>query len=622
MSAGPLHTGQGHQYIFQSGPDVRNRRPPGRDRHAMARDDLIRLLRRFVPLPDTGRALAMVDENGTVLLTGARGSGRHATARMLLYRLSGPRSRLQELADRSAVPDEPVLDADAVEAGDLLLLDLSNTEDDRYRALLPRLSWYRAEISERGAHLAVVLPPDRERSLPGDLASLVVSIGRPDGLLVLRGHLRADQIPFQADQLGAPALLPYLTSGPIRDIAALATLVRTARDRAGSAGAFPDWLAVALKAMSDQDGDVATQLRDLPDGRQRALLLTSAMLSGAPADVVHHATARLLDTTGFPADDRPALARPSLSEQLSAIKVETDRAGRVRFAALGYDRAVRTHFWTNFPDLRKDFRNWIGEVSTLPAEDDRTALVVRFAEQALRHDRPNDLFVLAKRWADQRAEVALAAGLRDERYGWLFRRQIYDWSRDSGLSANLTEVVIRVCADVLALTHPDQALVRLQHLARRQGGPAARAALVELVQPDARLFRRLLDRIVADLSRPDPWSTDVDLFRAVAEPSLVRDVGLRERLVAGWHAVLGLRPEAARDWLPAGTDDRVLSVLVAACGDRAAACNRLYAVGRDWAREAGADHGARGRIVADLADRIDAAQGIEPTEARTEETTG
>jgi hypothetical protein len=248
--------------------------------------------------------------------------------------------------------------------------------------------------------------------------------------------------------------------------------------------------------------------------------------------------------------------------------------------------------------------------------------------QALRLDRPNDLIELATRWANAgllpQAGQAMELGLRSGRHGAAFRRRIYDWSTDRTLTSNLVALAIRMCVDELALTHPEQALVRLHHLVRRQSGAAGVAAwdaLLDLVDSDRRQLRRLLDRLATRLARPTTWSADLNLFVALANRVLPLLGGLvmREQVTTCWQAVLTRRPEefwadAVRDWLTAAVDgDRglLLGVLVAGGGADAGALSRLYVVARDWAREPGGDRG-RVRIAAELADRIDSAQGIEP----------
>jgi hypothetical protein len=497
------------------------------------------------------------------------------------------------------------------------------------------LSSYRAEVRERAAHLVVVLRADRLRDVPSELGPLIVRVERPDGLRVLRHHLKDDGVPCTTEQLTVPSLAPHLATLPVRVLADLARLILAARDRAAQGSGFADWLASALAALSDQEADVANWVAELRDGRQRALLLACAMVCNGTSDAVHDATVALLRAIGHPTDDRPVLDQPTIAKQCEEIEVRTDHAGRVRFEHLDYDRAVRTHFWTNYPGLRDGLRNWVCDIAALPVLGDRQsdAVVARFAEQALRLDRPGDLVLLVRRWADragslEQAARALECGLAHPRHGRAFRRQIYYWSAERQLPDGLAGVLVRTCADVLVLTHPHQALVRLHHLARRHG-TVANDVLLDLVRTDDLLFRRLLARLADIFSRGAEWDFDRELFLDLAEPGritvgarpLIRNPLVRAQLAIVWSSVLS-RPTdpwagRLRTWLDACAADEyrgwLLDMLVDAADGRAAVFSRLYLMARDWAREPFADRAARVGIADLLSAKIDSAQGIEET---------
>jgi hypothetical protein len=218
---------------------------------------------------------------------------------------------------------------------------------------------------------------------------------------------------------------------------------------------------------------------------------------------------------------------------------------------------------------------------------------------------------------------------------------LYDWSRDPGLDTGAGHLAVALCADVIAATHPAEALVRLHHLVRRNAGDVraeAEEALWRLVHQDRREFRRLLDRVGSSLAEEPPAgdgqaaqrrAADLDLFLALARPaelarpsgSLLADSVVRWRLVPGWQALLSEGPSTAWaalawEWLGAGESDRLadlwLDTLARACARPGVGSGRLYVVARDWARERGADRQARGRVALDLANRMDRAQGITP----------
>jgi hypothetical protein len=263
-------------------------------------------------------------------------------------------------------------------------------------------------------------------------------------------------------------------------------------------------------------------------------------------------------------------------------------------------------------------------------------VVARFAKQALRTDRPDDLRLLAEHWVRRtdllpQAATAVVCGLKDERHGRWFRYQLYIWSRNDGLSPDFAQVVVQVCSAVLALSHPPQALVRLHHILRRHSGvagDAARDALLDLTRRDRGLHRYLLARVIAGLTTAEPAAADLALFLDLATSDcllpqrtspLIADPAIQDQLITGWRATLdGSSPldyaDYVRTWLAACENDRyrepLLTVLVQAAGGRGKLLNRLYVIARDWAH-APAEGRQKRRGIADcLNNKIDAELGL------------
>jgi hypothetical protein len=403
-------------------------------------------------------------------------------------------------------------------------------------------------------------------------------------------------------------------------------------------------LAAALDALDEMGTKVAAHVREHRAGPQRALLLATAMLAEAPPDQVQFVAAALAAATAQPDDERPALERDDLAQRLAELKIVVDPAGRTRFAALGYASAVRQHFWDNFPELRPSFRQWARRVATSADVGAlyRSEFVTHFADQALRTNRPDDIVTLVEAWikpgSDRSrslpaAAVALEHGLGDRRHGPRFRRLVYEWStRLPRLDAGAAHLAVALSADVIASTHPSQALVRLHHFVRRHTDDvraAAEEALLRLVHRDHQEFRLLVERVVTGMTAAG-WAADFELFRIVAHPdelappqgvALIADEAVRADLVLGWRAVLFERPsefwaELARAWLNSVQHSRFaeywLDVLARACATSGIGSGRLYVVARDWTREPGVDRPARSRIALDLTNRMDQAQGITP----------
>ncbi|NEB05210.1 ABC transporter substrate-binding protein [Streptomyces sp. SID13726] len=627
---GSVHSGGGNQYNFLFQEAASRLREQAR-RRTIAEEDRTHLAERFVPPPGLQRARARLEQSHTVLISGPSGSGRRTAALMLLHDLAETGGTLHELPDTS--DDDTVsspLDTRAVNDGDRLLLDLSEVEEARYIDVQNALSDFRAGLGTRGAHLAVVLPHRLGYLLKDELKRLTVEIGRPPARRVLARRLRCDGVPFEKAELNESALGKFLTHASMRDVADLADGIRKFRDSSPADRGFPHWLADALPRQQDQSARVATDLAGEQSGRHKALLLSLAVFHETAPGAVLQAANFLLGLLSHPPDTTPRLDRADLHTELSAITAETSANGRVSFSVPEYDRGVRNHFWTYLPDIRRQLRDWFQVCLTelTLSADDRTGAVNRFAEQSLRTDRPEDLTWLAEQWTSRQAPVrlipdaaqVLARGLDDERHGRYFRQRIYDWATSGETVDRLRQVLVVVCAETMARSHPDQALVRLHHLARRSSGQVAadaRAALLRLTGSDRRLYRRMLDRLSTGIAH-GPWGKDRDLFLELADP--VRLIGyrdVRDSLVSCWTGVL-LRPVDSwcvplSRWLTAAEDvrhrDLVLRVLSASCARDVRVSGQLYRVALRWA---GAGGGAeRPRTVAHLLRRINSDQGIE-----------
>ncbi|RAG87381.1 hypothetical protein DN069_02375 [Streptacidiphilus pinicola] len=630
---GLIHNGPGHQFFLnfaeQEARDGQSRPP-----RKVAEDDLSWLRQRFVPPGHLGKAREVLTAEHVVIVRGPEGSGRTSAARMLLHEVRAEVGTFYELAAEDDETEQAQLLASVeVDSKDRLLLDFTSAGERFWPAIQPQLAEFREIIRSHQAHLVIVLPSTVTGPLPDGLGRFEAEIEAPLRSLVLLKHLRAEGlIPEGATP---PVLRAFLDRmRPMREVADLAALIAKARDSESVDGTFETWCAAAVAAAGDRAKEVADFVARLQDGPQRALLLAVAMLHEAHSDAVHRGAAALLTALRHPPEERPVLERRDLYQRLLEVGAHTSRDGWVRFDDLGFDQAVRRHFWSYLPEARDGLFAWVRDGIKAPelSDADRSEIVARFSEQCLSTGDQKRLCDLVTAWADSsdipriHAARALQHGLDNEQHSGFFRRRIYLWSLERQ-EPGLTDVLVNVCTDVLAIRYPDQALVRLHHLARRQERHvSARSALLRLATDDRRLYRLLMSRLGA--APIGAWPEDTALFLILADPHtltssesgsrpLLAESGLRKDLALGWHRAFltGEYPAwnaVVTQWFDVAAEneaflDPITDTLVAGCDGRVEQLGRLYTAGRDWAR--GADPTARLTVTAALRQKIDAAQG-------------
>lgn len=612
---GPVNAGSGDQSNTFNNYFMKDL--SGRSPREEAEDQLRWLWQRFVEPPNLGTAADILRRDGTVLLDGEPGGGRFTAAKMLLWASGSTTRPLHEIVLQDGRGD--LLDLDHVGDDDRIWLDLSAVDPDVWSEVHGELSGLRSRAQKQNAHLVVVLPHPgtqarRALDLRSDLSRFRVRIGRPEGREVLLRHLRPEGVPIPRP---FPPI-PYLDTGPSLDrISQYAQLIAEAR-AALRGGGFSDWCRVAYEALAGWREQVAERIDGLEGGKRRAFLLMTAMLHGAHAEVVHHATADFLRTVQPAPAQEPALEHATLNRRLSEVKAKIDDSGHVRFLDLDYDAAVRTHFWTHMPALQPYLRDWVAQAVSGPglSRAERKDLVDRFAELCLNDRHREALLNLLETWtasppSKPRIEGAariLQRGLRDRRHGRFFRQKIYDWAQLSDLPEALATVLVVACRDEMAVGHPDEAIVRLHHMARRERVTRARDALAGLVRDDPRLLRRMLDRLAMPSTDERRQVSDARIFLALADSVPLTDPGagkrpllteasVQERLADGWSRALGSLTEDewapfARDWLRrAAVDERhrdlLLDLLLAGCAHRPRLLARMYTLAREAAPRTG-----------------------------------
>ncbi|WP_030712019.1 hypothetical protein [Streptomyces sp. NRRL S-237] len=639
---GPVNNGEGHQYVFYgAGTDWMTRK--GVESLRIARDDRVRLADRFVPPRGYRIAADHLEKPGSVvLLEGPPGSGRRAAAIMLLHGFGEDRSADEERVRVEELPatakdedrnDKPLAPGE----GDRFLLDLSGiTDEEEYTRAQRHLAVHRSKVQEAGAHMVVVLPSVMEHAHAPDFEPHRVKLGRPRGVAVVTRYLRMNRMAFHPADLRSADLQRLCDSSPMRELARLAGLVKAARDSGRFGSDFAGWLDQAIHAVTDRAGEVGRQMVAVRTAPERALLLAAAVFEGARADTVYEAWQGLMKKVGHKDEVTSEFAQTDFGERLKALGIERAQDGRLRFERLAYADAVRSYFWANFPGVRDDLRDWIGCAAGLDGltTDDQVDVVVRFGERSLAVGRPDHLFSLVVRWAnraarasgDPRAVTALELGLRHEEFGGWFRKRMYECvARSGSLSDGLARVLTTACHQSLSATHPDQAMVRLHHLAVRRGETThrAREALLDLARRDRRLYRLLIDRLRDRAGQAPPGvNPHLQLLTKLLRSDRAPDPPRWSDLFLGWKTVFSQPPTElwnplVSSWLDTVADDRTqemaLDVMVGATHGRTAALHRLYIITCDWARST--RHPSRAAVATLFWQHIDQAQYV-----RTEST--
>ncbi|WP_344924732.1 hypothetical protein [Saccharopolyspora gregorii] len=187
-------------------------------------------------------------------------------------------------------------------------------------------------------------------------------------------------------------------SEPMRGLERLVARIVQAEERNPEAG-FAQWAKSATETVAEYVSKVAGQVKNYSLG-QRTTLLAASMVEGAHPDSAHVARHALQTGLGYPQDDGFVLERTGLADALKNIAAGVENGRAIKFESPRYAEAVREYFWSNFPELREHFRDWVGICLAMDelTDADQDRMVARFAVQACRTGRTLDLWVLAERW--------------------------------------------------------------------------------------------------------------------------------------------------------------------------------------------------------------------------------
>ncbi|SIO90036.1 hypothetical protein BQ8420_24635 [Nocardiopsis sp. JB363] len=607
-----------------------------RERHVIAEDRLGNLRRRFVTPPNLDEDGLREDlaTYGAVILVGGQGEGLRTAAQMLLV----PRGQENDhdiREDLTTEDETPRLDVGALRGGERLLLDLTRNGVPRTREILRELEPLRDRARRTGGRLVVLFDARDKEDIPTELRDHVVRPGRPDPLEVLRRHLDAKGVPGFFPDHASENVREWAVHSSMAEVEELARRVEEVykeRDREGLIG---EWLDTALEG----DDDKLLEPLKKAEGRGRALLFAASVLEGTSVERLATAVEHLLPMVRLPEDETPLIERTHFRTELSELGLVVGPDRRIRFVRAGQAAAIRAELWDAHPWLHEVFDVWVDTCVRGPnlSPVDRDRVAERWTEQSLRVDRPERVFAAIVNWSQAsekagnrapQSAIALSAALKDQRYGRLTRRQVYRWGEGASPD-RLAHVLIAVCAQELALTHPERALVRLHLFAGHRVDKVSEAARVELAGlARDRSFHRRAVRRFSDKLRERDVPVDRTLFREMTRPELLLrgdgrhpiEPGVLAMVAEGLPLLLHEEPDRTREYgeLWIGRSEQFTEILVAAAA-RARTLAVLYTTALRLPRGPGdtREPSRRRRDREALLRRIDEAQGIRPARERT-----
>ncbi len=267
-----------------------------------------------------------------LVLCGEAGSGRRTAALHVLLRAGLARERLRWL---SLDWDQPRTEQIPATKGHGFILDLTGSQElseDFYTGLAD----YQKEAEATEAFLIILA--DTNGWNPGAAATVpVVHLMRPQATRVAKAHLR-HRAGDRVDWLASPPLDTLLTKGAsAADAARLARLITHADDgdREAVQQEFTGWRDHLTNWFRQHSGP--------DDVRERALLVSAAVLEMVPAQNVLEAADRLFAEVGGVLPPGGPLAGRDLEQRLLAVQASLVDGERISLDATG--TACRRQSW-------------------------------------------------------------------------------------------------------------------------------------------------------------------------------------------------------------------------------------------------------------------------------------
>ncbi|MFE2557921.1 hypothetical protein ACFXGT_18240 [Streptomyces sp. NPDC059352] len=473
--------------------------------------------------------------HNVVVLTGADGTGRRATALRIL-RDSGTKG--ENIRSLTLDWDRPRTEQIPCTPGHAFILDLSaysTLPADFYQGL----NDYQKEASDADACLIILAAPDTWK--PGLLASVPRIDHVPPPLFrVARAHLEqyhAERLDWLKDGTGLAGLLGSTT--PLADAVRLARIAADARPDGQEAAKaeFGNWRKYLEDWFKKYDG--VDHLRD------RALLIAAALLEAVPASVVMEAADKLFQQVEGALPVGGPLAGPDLDTRMEIVgAVRThDDALSLSEARHGLHEAVLSHVWKQRPPLRKVLLRWASDITGQNGAAAKHRQHVASAITRLATGTGGEAVLsIVTEWteADSPALRRLAAGVLESTathpgVGVAVRKYLYDAAKLKNLSEARATTIADVCAGGMGHSYPRVALTRLRLLASRSDrrGADAVARAVRTLAAEAELTNLVLGEIVAWAEDDDAVIKQAGATAFLALTSLKDDNAIARSLATG-----------------------------------------------------------------------------------------
>lgn len=546
--------------------------------HALDGESVRRLLNSYVWTDPAKKAVGILQDRHSVVLTAPPGSGRWSTAVAAITQVGATPHRI-DLDPEDARRDLPA------ENGCGYILDIDQETFNDIPGLGEILAEYGLRLAMTSAFLVVTATTGAWMQLQGRTSFEEVSLSPPSAEQIFHKHLTSANPADVPHWAWDPEITKALSDASPADAARLADLARDVLS-AGSVDPVGD----TISAYGNWSGHLGAWFGKHGDAYQRALLLAAAALGEARTETVFGAADALATRVNLLRAPGGGLAGEGVAGLIGKIEAKEVGNGRISLRRPAYPESVLDFVWLDRPHLRTELKKWLTELPGNPDLDDIATENAGHSliELAIRHDDDSAIKYAANSWATggqmNLAAVALTEAALNASTGRAVRRHMYEWADRVTTDLRLQMTIANVCGGPFGKNYPRNAMTRLRRLAIH-GGPEVRdqvaIAITELSrEPHLRVsvLREVVRWATDDPRLQDPGIRAFLLLVGSLIGQLSEPPGQDERelLIGGWRAALHdpCHAESVRRvceaWLEAAAQSRapretVLTILADAC---------------------------------------------------------